>query len=79
MGLFQHITNQLASTDILLKLNIIELLANLVETSHGFTYLESKQVISKVFDYFNPDANLLDVQICEPGKKFHYFFKCGFY
>ena len=47
-GFLQQLVDELSGDDILVKLNCIELLIQLLDSKEGATFLESKQVLSKV-------------------------------
>lgn len=52
---------------MLLRINIIELLARLVITKHGYLYLESQGCIDKIFHNLEDDSDPVSQQLCEPG------------
>ncbi|KAK4883481.1 hypothetical protein RN001_006800 [Aquatica leii] len=65
-GLLLPLLQDLDNNDVLLKMNIIELLGQLVVTEHGYQYLESKGTISKILNTYD-SSDVASVQICEPG------------
>jgi len=66
-GLLSQILQDLDNNDVLLKMNVIELLSQLVVTKHGYIYLESHGVITKIFKHFEDDGDPITAQLCEPG------------
>ncbi|XP_018333905.1 26S proteasome non-ATPase regulatory subunit 5 [Agrilus planipennis] len=66
-GLMSQILTDLENTDVLLRINVIEILSKLVVTEHGYKYLESQGVFQKLFQYFNEGSDQLSLQLCEPG------------
>lgn len=65
-GLISPFLNDLNSTDILLRMNIIEILSQLGRTEYGFEYLESNDVMLQLTSILKSD-NSIDLQLCEPG------------
>ncbi|KAF5302726.1 hypothetical protein FQR65_LT08468 [Abscondita terminalis] len=65
-GLLAPLLQDLDNNDILLKMNVIELLGQLVVTQHGYQYLESNGTISKILNAYDND-DLTVIQLCEPG------------
>lgn len=68
-GFLARIFQDLENNDVLLKMNVIELLSQLVVTKHGYNYMEAEGIMEKIFSNFDDGCDLLDVQLCEPGNK----------
>lgn len=66
-GLFGIVLKDLENNDVLLRINIIELLARLVITKHGYIYLETQGCIDKIFHQLEDDSDPVSQQLCEPG------------
>lgn len=66
-GLLSEILQGIENNDVLLKMNVIELLAKLVTTKHGYEYLETQGVIQNLLNHFEDDGDPLTRQLCEPG------------
>ncbi|KAI4458415.1 26s proteasome non-atpase regulatory subunit 5-related [Holotrichia oblita] len=65
-GFLSQILDDLDNNDILLRMNIIELLSQLVTCEQGYQYLERNGVMAKFCKQLgNEDA--LFIQLCEPG------------
>lgn len=60
------ILNELDNNDVLLRLNVLELLSQLALNKHGLEYLETNNILKKVFAMLNSD-DTVSVQLCEPG------------
>lgn len=75
-GLLSQMLQDLDNNDLLLKMNIIELLSQLVITKHGYIFLETQGIIKKIFSHFENEDPLFSA-ICEPGKinSFAFYYK----
>ena len=65
-----QILTEIESNDVLLRMNIIELLSQLVTTEIGYEYLESQGVIENLFQQLRNKDEFL-AEICEPGLHFY--------
>lgn len=66
------IFQDLANTDVLLKMNVIELLSQLFDTKYGYDYMESEGIIDNVLRKLVDDVDILGAQLCAPGKMHHF-------
>lgn len=66
-GLFEAMLKELSSTDVLLKINIIELLSRLVAEKHGYMFLESHGYVAKLIGQLDDDTDVVSQQLSEPG------------
>ncbi|KAJ8938792.1 hypothetical protein NQ314_011328 [Rhamnusium bicolor] len=62
-GIISQILDELNSTDILLRLNVVELLTQLGLSLHGYIYLEQTGVLSKLFAYIDDNEDPVVVQL----------------
>ncbi|KAF5284088.1 hypothetical protein FQA39_LY17137 [Lamprigera yunnana] len=65
-GLLLPLLKGLDDNDVLLKMNIIEILSQLVITEHGYLYLKNNEIISKILKNCN-SRDIATVELCEPG------------
>ncbi|VEN43507.1 unnamed protein product [Callosobruchus maculatus] len=66
-GIINQILDELNNSDVLLRMNIVELLTHFGLTRHGFRFLETNGVLSKLFSLIDNPNDLLNIQLCEPG------------
>ncbi|CAH1967118.1 unnamed protein product [Acanthoscelides obtectus] len=66
-GIINQILEELNNSDVLLRMNIVELLTHFGLTRHGYRFLESSGVLTKLFSLIDVPNDLLNVQLCEPG------------
>ncbi|KAL1488433.1 hypothetical protein ABEB36_014906 [Hypothenemus hampei] len=65
VGLISNIVDEIANSDVLFKMNVIEILSQLGQSEHGFVFLDETDVLNKIFNIIGEDE--LTAQLCQPG------------